>query len=158
MASLSAPSSIARAADIPVLQARNVTLRFGGVTAWLTSASKFVTTELLAIIGPNGAGKSSLMNVLSGFYQPQQGDVRTTVRTTSRAARCTKSRATAWCALFRGTHLFSNMSVLDNILVGRYCKMRSSLAQAFLYFPWTQREETLHREAESKEIIDFLEI
>jgi branched-chain amino acid transport system ATP-binding protein len=58
---------------------------------------------------------------------------------------------------FQGTHLFSNMSVIDNILVGRYSQMRSNLAQAFLYFPWTQREETLHREA-VEEIIDFLEI
>jgi len=68
MASLSAPSSIARAADIPVLQARNVTLRFGGVTALADVGIEVRDNELLAIIGPNGAGKSSLMNVLSGLY------------------------------------------------------------------------------------------
>ena len=156
MTSLSSPSSIARASEVPVLQARNITLRFGGVTALADVGIEVRDNELLAIIGPNGAGKSSLMNVLSGFYQPQKGSVHY-------RGQDIKGRAVHEIArdgvvrTFQGTHLFSNMSVIDNILVGRYSQMRSSMAQAFLYFPWTQREETLHREA-VEEIIDFLEI
>ena len=156
MASLSSPSSIARASEVPVLQARNVTLRFGGVTALADVGIEVRDNELLAIIGPNGAGKSSLMNVLSGFYQPQQGDVHY-------RAHDIKGRAVHEIArdgvvrTFQGTHLFSNMSVLDNILIGRFSHMRSSLAQAFLYFPWTQREEARHREV-AENIVEFLEI
>ncbi len=156
MTSLSSPSSIARASEVPVLQARNITLRFGGVTALADVGIEVRDNELLAIIGPNGAGKSSLMNVLSGFYQPQQGDVH--YRSHDIKGRAVHEIARDGVVrTFQGTHLFSNMSVLDNILVGRYSQMRSSMAQAFLYFPWTQREETLHREA-VEEIIDFLEI
>ncbi|MDP2451678.1 ABC transporter ATP-binding protein [Polaromonas sp.] len=149
-------SSISPSSEASVLQARDITLRFGGVTALAEVAIDVRDNELLAIIGPNGAGKSSLMNVLSGFYQPQKGSVHY-------RGQDIKGRAVHEIArdgvvrTFQGTHLFSNMSVIDNILVGRYSQMRSSLAQAFLYFPWTQREETLHREA-VEEIIDFLEI
>ncbi len=149
-------TSIQPSSDASVLQARGITLRFGGVTALADVGIDVRDNELLAIIGPNGAGKSSLMNVLSGFYQPQQGRVHY-------RGQDIKGRAVHEIAgdgvvrTFQGTHLFANMSVIDNILVGRYSLMRSSMAQAFFYFPWTQREETLHREA-VEEIIDFLEI
>ncbi|MDI1272569.1 MULTISPECIES: ABC transporter ATP-binding protein [unclassified Polaromonas] len=153
---MSSNSSISQDSQASVLQARDITLRFGGVTALADVAIEVHDNELLAIIGPNGAGKSSLMNVLSGFYQPQQGCVHY-------RGQDIKGRAVHEIArdgvvrTFQGTHLFSNMSVIDNILVGRYSLMRSSLAQAFLYFPWTQREESVHREA-VEDIIDFLEI
>ncbi len=67
--------SMSPSSEASVLQARDITLRFGGVTALAEVAIDVRDNELLAIIGPNGAGKSSLMNVLSGFYQPQQGSV-----------------------------------------------------------------------------------
>jgi branched-chain amino acid transport system ATP-binding protein len=140
----------------PVLQARDITLRFGGVTALAEVGIELKPDELLAVIGPNGAGKSSLLNVLSGFYRPQQGSVRyqgrdVLGRAVHRIARDGVART------FQGTHLFSNMSVLDNILVGRFSLMRSSLLQAFAYFPWTQREEAQHR-AVAEDIVEFLEI
>ena len=146
----------AGAAKATVLQAQNVTLRFGGVTALSEVSVDVRDDELLAIIGPNGAGKSSLMNVLSGFYLPQEGTVHY-------RGKSIKGRAVHQIArdgivrTFQGTHLFSNMSVIDNILVGRYSLMRSGLLQSFVYFPWTQREESQHREV-VEDIIDFLEI
>ena len=149
------PQPVAATAP-PVLVAQGVTLRFGGVTALSEVSVEIRPDEMLAIIGPNGAGKSSLLNVLSGFYRPQQGSVQYKGRDLRGSAVLDIAREGV-VRTFQGTHLFANMSVLDNILVGRYCKMRSSLAQAFLYFPWTQREETLHREV-VEEIIDFLEI
>jgi branched-chain amino acid transport system ATP-binding protein len=143
-------------ASAPVLQAQDITLRFGGVTALAEVGIELKPDELLAIIGPNGAGKSSLLNVLSGFYRPQQGSVRY-------QGRDMLGRAVHHIArdgvvrTFQGTHLFANMSVLDNILVGRFSLMRSSLLQAFAYFPWTQREEARHR-AVAEDIVEFLEI
>ena len=79
-----------------MLQARDITLRFGGVTALAEVAIDVRDNELLAIIGPNGAGKSSLMNVLSGFYLPQQGSVHY-------RGQAIKGRAVPQIARVRGT-------------------------------------------------------
>ncbi len=58
-----------------VMELKNITLRFGGVEAIKNISFDIRTGEIRAIIGPNGAGKSSMMNVISGFYNPQEGDV-----------------------------------------------------------------------------------
>ncbi|MDO8377093.1 MAG: ABC transporter ATP-binding protein [Aquabacterium sp.] len=149
------PQPVAATAP-PVLVAQGVTLRFGGVTALSEVSVEIRPDEMLAIIGPNGAGKSSLLNVLSGFYRPQQGSVQYKGRDLRGSAVHDIAREGV-VRTFQGTHLFANMSVLDNILVGRFSHMRSSLAQAFMYFPWTQREEARHREV-AENIIEFLEI
>ena len=151
-----APPHAASATTPPVLVARGVTLRFGGVTALGDVSVEVRPDEMLAIIGPNGAGKSSLLNVLSGFYRPQQGSVQYNGRNVLGRAVHDIARD-GMVRTFQGTHLFANMSVLDNILIGRFSHMRSSLAQAFLYFPWTRREEARHREV-AENIIEFLEI
>ena len=139
-----------------MLKADGVTLRFGGVTALSEVSLEVRADEMLAVIGPNGAGKSSLLNVLSGFYRPQQGRV-------SCDGRDMRGRAVHEIArdgivrTFQGTHLFPHMSVLDNILIGRHAHMRSGLLQAFVYFPWVRREEARNREV-AEDIIEFLEI
>lgn len=139
------------------LRAEGVSLGFGGVRALDDVSMELRANELLAVIGPNGAGKTSLLNCLTGFYRPQQGSVVlgsdkvVTGLPTHKIARLGVSRT------FQGTHLFTGMSVLDNIMIGRYQHMRTNLAQAFAFFPWTRREEAEHREY-VEEIIDFLEI
>ncbi|WP_419492581.1 ATP-binding cassette domain-containing protein, partial [Desulfovibrio sp.] len=60
----------------PILTAENVTMRFGGVTAVSDLSLKVDEGSIVGVIGPNGAGKTTLFNVLSGFYTPQEGDVR----------------------------------------------------------------------------------
>ncbi len=153
MQTLQSPS---HASASPVLSAQGVTLRFGGVTALSDVSIEVRADEMLAVIGPNGAGKSSLLNVLSGFYRPQEGRL-------AHDGRDLRGRAVHEIArdgvvrTFQGTHLFPHMTVLDNILIGRHSRMRSSLAQAFVYFPWTQREEARHR-AVAEDIVEFLEI
>ena len=153
---MATPTTSGAASAAPVLRADGITLRFGGVTALSEVSIEVRPDEMLAIIGPNGAGKSSLLNVLSGFYRPQQGRVQYEGRDLlGRAVHAIARDGVV--RTFQGTHLFSNMSVLDNILIGRFSHMRSSLAQAFLYFPWTQREEARHREV-AENIVEFLEI
>ena len=139
----------------PLLQARGLTLKFGGVTA-LADISVDIGHELVALIGPNGAGKSSLLNVLSGFYRPSQGSVTFNGQDISRWPVHRVAQA-GLARTFQGTHLLPNMSVLDNILVGRYMHMKSSLTAAFFYYPFTHREEIAHR-AVAEEILDFLEL
>ncbi len=140
----------------PAVHAREVTLRFGGVTALDRVDVEIGEDELLAVIGPNGAGKTSLLNVLSGFYRPQAGTVAfngidITGRPTHAIARMGVART------FQGTHLFSGMTVLDNILVGRHFHMRTGIVKSFVHFPWTHREE-IEQRAVVEDIIDFLEI
>jgi len=143
-------------ADHAVLRADNVTLKFGGIVALDQITLDVKADMLLAIIGPNGAGKTSLLNVLSGFYQPQQGACffkgkNIHGKATHNIARMGVART------FQGTHLFSGMTVLDNILVGRHIHMRTNVFQTFAYFPWAHREEIRQREI-VEDVIDFLEI
>jgi branched-chain amino acid transport system ATP-binding protein len=112
--------------------------------------------ELVALIGPNGAGKSSLLNVLSGFYVPQSGRVAFEGCDISEWP-VHRIAAAGLARTFQGTHLLAHMSVLDNILVGRYCHMKTGLVAAFAYYPFAHREEIAQRQV-VEEIISFLEI
>ena len=140
----------------PILDIKGISLRFGGVQA-LTSVSFDVREhEVLAIIGPNGAGKSSMLNVINGVYQPQEGSI--TFRgehlegmNPTRAAHLGIARTFQNIALYRG------MSVLDNIMAGRTLKMHASFLEVALHLPRARREEDEHRNA-VEEIIEFLEI
>jgi branched-chain amino acid transport system ATP-binding protein len=144
-----------RAANVE-LAAQGVTLRFGGVIALNEVSVHVRNDELLAIIGPNGAGKTSLMNCLSGFYRPQQGSIMlhghdVTREQVHQIARRGVART------FQGTHIFSGMTVVENIMVGRHIHMKSTLPQAFAWFGASRAEEIRHRET-VEEIIELLEI
>jgi branched-chain amino acid transport system ATP-binding protein len=143
-------------ASSSMLQARDLVLKFGGVTALSDISIDIGAHELVALIGPNGAGKSSLLNVLSGFYRPSQGTVRFEGQDIARWPVHRVAEA-GLARTFQGTHLLPHMSVLDNILVGRYMHMKSSLTAAFFYYPFAHREEVAHR-AMAEEILGFLEL
>ncbi|MBS0436100.1 MAG: ABC transporter ATP-binding protein [Piscinibacter sp.] len=138
------------------MQALNVRLQFGGVVALNNVSLEIRDDELLAIIGPNGAGKSSLMNCLSGFYRPSAGQVLLG-GSDIRALPVHRIAQMGLARTFQGTHIFSGMTVVENLMVGRHIHMRSSLAQAFVYFGAARREEIEHRE-KVEEIIELLEI
>ena len=142
--------------DTAMLQARDLTLKFGGVTALSEISVDIGHHELVALIGPNGAGKSSLLNVLSGFYRPSQGTVRFDGQDIGRWPVHRVAKA-GLARTFQGTHLLPHMSVLDNILAGRYMHMKSSLTAAFFYFPFAHREE-LEQRVVAEQILEFLEL
>ena len=146
----------ARRSHAAMLEARDLTLKFGGVTALSEISVDIGHQELVALIGPNGAGKSSLLNVLSGFYRPSTGTVRFEGQDIGRWPVHRVAQA-GLARTFQGTHLLPHMSVLDNILVGRYMHMKSTLTTAFLYYPFAHREEVAHR-AVAEEILGFLEL
>lgn len=140
----------------PILTANRLGMSFGGVVALNQVSIEIRRDELIAIIGPNGAGKTSLMNCLSGFYRPQQGQIvfdgeQLVGRSVHQIARSGLART------FQGTHIFPGMTVIENILIGRHMHMRSSILQAFVHFHWARNEETQHREI-VEEIIELLEI
>lgn len=139
-----------------VLTAQNLLLQFGGVVALNDVSIDVRKDELLAIIGPNGAGKSSLMNCLSGFYRPKKGEISLAGRNV-RDMAVHDVAAQGLARTFQGTHIFSGMTVIENLMVGRHMHMRANLVQSFFHFGPAKREEVLHREV-VEEIIEFLEI
>lgn len=139
-----------------VLTAQNLQLEFGGIVALNDVSIDVRKDELLAIIGPNGAGKSSLMNCLSGFYRPKSGEI-SLGGSNIRNMAVHDIAAQGLARTFQGTHIFSGMTVIENLMIGRHMHMRTNLVQSFFYFGAAKREEVLHREA-VEEIIEFLEI
>ncbi|MGI9492982.1 MAG: ABC transporter ATP-binding protein, partial [Geminicoccaceae bacterium] len=139
-----------------LLAVENVTLRFGGVTALTDVSFDILKGEIRAIIGPNGAGKSSMLNVINGFYHPQEGQV-TWKGVTRRQMRPHDAAATGIARTFQNIALFKGMTTLDNIMTGRILKMRASFLEQMIYWGRAQKEELAHRE-EVEKIIDFLEI
>ncbi|WJY22289.1 ABC transporter ATP-binding protein [Fontisubflavum oceani] len=139
-----------------VMEMRNITLRFGGVVAIKDISFDIREGEIRAIIGPNGAGKSSMLNVISGFYNPQEGEVwyRDKRRPAMRPYQVARQGI---ARTFQNIALFDGMSVLDNIMTGRLNHMTSNFLDQTLWWGKAQREEVENRE-KAEEVIDFLEI
>jgi branched-chain amino acid transport system ATP-binding protein len=133
-----------------------VSLAFGGVKALSDVSFDIIRGEIRAIIGPNGAGKTSLLNVINGFYHPQQGSI--TFKGRRRAVMRPYEAASGGIArTFQNVALFRGMSVLDNIMAGRTLHMRRGFFWQMLRFGPALAEEVAHRR-KVEDIIDFLEI
>ena len=149
--------AIPSSADGPILEVRDLSLRFRGIYALNEVSFAVAPGSITALIGPNGAGKTSLFNCISGFYRPFAGDVlfsgsRITGLPPPARARLGLARSFQNIALFRG------MTVLENIKLGRHAHMRSSLLDGLLYWGRARREEAeLTREVDER-IIDMLEL
>lgn len=139
-----------------LLAVENVTLRFGGVMALTDVSFDIRKGEIRAIIGPNGAGKSSMLNVINGFYHPQEGRV-TWKGVTRSQMRPHDAAATGIARTFQNIALFRGMTTLDNIMTGRILKMHAGFLEQMVYWGRAKKEELAHR-AEVEKIIDFLEI
>ena len=139
-----------------VMEMKNITLKFGGVTAIENITFDIHEGEIRAIIGPNGAGKSSMLNVISGFYVPQEGEVF--FRGAKRAQLKPFGVARQGIArTFQNIALFEGMSVLDNVMTGRLTHMKSGIIAQSIWRGSAEREEIENREI-CERVIDFLEI
>ena len=139
-----------------VMEMKNITLRFGGVVAIKDISFDIREGEIRAIIGPNGAGKSSMLNVISGFYVPQEGEVwfHGAPRPKMRPFQVARQGI---ARTFQNIALFEGMSVLDNVMTGRLTQMKAGVFAQALWKGRAEREETANREVAEK-VIDFLEI
>ncbi|MEM8790056.1 MAG: ABC transporter ATP-binding protein [Pseudomonadota bacterium] len=138
------------------MEMKNITLRFGGVTALEDISFDIREGEIRAIIGPNGAGKSSMLNVINGFYHPQEGEVwfHGKKRGPMKPHQIAKQGI---ARTFQNIALFKGMSTLDNIMSGRLTKMHTNVFWQAIWSGPAEREEVEHRRR-CEEIIDFLEI
>ena len=139
-----------------LLKVEGVSLSFGGVKALTDVSFEIREHEVLAIIGPNGAGKSSMLNVINGFYHPQEGAI-TYKGETRQQMRPHVAAKSGIARTFQNIALFTGMSTLDNIMTGRILKMHCNFLLQALYLGPAREEEMKHR-ASVERIIDFLEI
>ena len=139
-----------------LLAVENVSLSFGGVKAITDVSFDIRKGEIRAIIGPNGAGKTSMLNVINGFYHPQEGRI-TFKGETRQKMRPYVAASQGIARTFQNVALFKGMSTLDNIMAGRTLKMKTGFFwQSWRHGP-AMHEEVEHRRV-VEEIIDFLEI
>jgi branched-chain amino acid transport system ATP-binding protein len=159
MNSPAAAASAARAAPSlaeTALSVNGVSKRFGGVTAVGDVSVEVPKGRVLSVIGPNGAGKTSLLNMVSGFYKPDTGRILLEGRDITRE-RPSDIAALGVARTFQNIALFSGLTVLDNLMLGRHVRMRSGVISSVIYWGLAQREEVRHR-AVCEEIIEFLKL
>ncbi len=139
-----------------ILSVKNICLSFGVIRVLNDISFDVKRGEIRSIIGPNGAGKSSMLNVINGFYHPQEGTIN--FRGEERKEmEVHKAAASGIARTFQNIALFKGMSTLDNIMTGRNQKMKSNIFQQALYWGKAQKEE-LENRLKVEDIIDFLEI
>jgi branched-chain amino acid transport system ATP-binding protein len=140
----------------PLLEVRDLTLRFGGVSALANVSFDVAPGELFAVIGPNGAGKTSIFNCLNGVYRPQEGSIRLD-GTELVGRRATEIATLGVARTFQNLGLFTNLPLLDNLLLGRHHVMRTGFLAAAAWLGRAKREELAHRQR-CEEIIELLEL
>jgi branched-chain amino acid transport system ATP-binding protein len=129
----------------PLLEVDGVTKRFGGLSALNDLSFGVEEGEIVSIIGPNGAGKSTVFNVITGLYPPDDGDVRLRGETIVGLAPNRITRA-GIARTFQNVHLFPNMTVLENAMVGQHCRSKTGVFGSIIRTPRVQQEEATIRE------------
>jgi ABC-type branched-subunit amino acid transport system ATPase component len=136
-----------------LLEVEGVTKRFGGLSALNELSFHVDEGEIVSIIGPNGAGKSTVFNVITGLYPPDEGDVR--LRGISVVGLAPNRITRAGIArTFQNVHLFPNMTVLENAMVGMHCRSKAGVFGSIARTPAVRREEEMIRER-ATESLDF---
>lgn len=147
---------VGRDAAEAFLRVADIHLKFGGVQALTGVGFQVNPGEVSSIIGPNGAGKTSMLNVISGFYRADQGEIIFEGKDRTHLPAHAVARL-GFARTFQNIALFKGMTTLDNIMTGRSWKMKGNFLTDALYWGFAQKEEITHRKT-VEEIIDFLEI
>ena len=139
---------------MPLLEVRNLTKHFGGLSAITELDLDILDSEILGIIGPNGAGKSTLFNLISGFYPPTGG----TVTFEGRPITCLKAHKIAQLGIgrsFQASTLFLKLTVFDNVLIGFHMNYHQAPWKSFLHTPPALREERRVKQ-KALDILEFM--
>jgi branched-chain amino acid transport system ATP-binding protein len=139
-----------------LFQAQEISIRFGGIRAVDAVSFDVEPGEVFSIIGPNGAGKTTIFNLISRIYQPTAGrlmfdghDITTTPA--HRIASLGIART------FQNIELFTNATLLQNLLIGRHCHAQASFLAQLGFLPSARRQEITHRE-KVEDVIAFLDL
>ena len=140
----------------PLLSVRDLTLRFGGVTALDDVSFDVEEGELFSVIGPNGAGKTSIFNCLNGVYRPERGSITLDGHELVGERPVTTAKL-GLARTFQNLGLFVGLTVVDNLMLGRHHLMRTGFVSGALWFGRARREEIEHR-CRVEEVMDLLEL
>ncbi|HHW01477.1 MAG TPA: ABC transporter ATP-binding protein [Thermoanaerobacterales bacterium] len=135
-----------------LLEVKNITIKFGGLTAVSDFSLSLEKGEIVGLIGPNGAGKTTAFNAITGIYRPVSGSVHFN-GTDITGMLPDKITKLGIARTFQNIRLFSNLSVLENVLVAHHLRLKSSFAAAMMRLPGYLREENAMR----KEALELLE-
>jgi branched-chain amino acid transport system ATP-binding protein len=139
-----------------VLEARGVTKRFGGLVAVNDVDFEVPHKSIVAIIGPNGAGKTTFFNCMTGLYKPTTGRVVFDgADITAKAPHIVTQAGVA--RTFQNIKLFRTMTVLENVQVGRHCRMRGRITGSIIRTPFVRREER-ETEDRARELLNLVGI
>jgi branched-chain amino acid transport system ATP-binding protein len=138
------------------LAIEGLTIRFGGVTALDDVSFTVQPGGLTALIGPNGAGKTSLFNCLSGIYRPTAGRIRVAGQDVTGLAQH-KIAALGVARTFQTPALFGGLTVLENVMTGRYRHGRGGMVAGMLRLPGVVKDEIRQRER-VEQVLDLLEV
>ncbi|MCR4430878.1 MAG: ABC transporter ATP-binding protein [Tepidanaerobacteraceae bacterium] len=131
-----------------LLEVKNITVKFGGLTAVSDFSLSLKKGEIVGLIGPNGAGKTTAFNAITGIYKPTSGGINFGGKDITRM-QPDKITKLGIARTFQNIRLFSNLSVLENVLVAHHLRLKSSFAAAMLRLPGYLREErAMRKEAE----------
>ena len=136
-----------------MLVASHVTMRFGGLVAVDDVSLTVRTGEIVGLIGPNGAGKTTFFNCLTGLYKPTSGEVRFADKLLPPKPR--QVVVAGMARTFQNIRLFPNMTALENVMVGRYCRTSSMAVTSILRGPKYRREEAETRER-AVELLEYV--
>jgi len=139
-----------------LLTVKDMTLRFGGLTALNKVSFDVEKGEIYSIIGPNGAGKTTIFNCLSRFYNLDEGTIQVNEQDITKISPSAVA-GMGIARTFQNIELFKNMTVLDNILLGRHRKRGTSLLKE-IFFTKAVKEQEMRSHLKAEEIIDFLEL
>jgi len=149
----------------PVLEVNNLSMDFGGLRALDRLDLHVRQGEIVALIGPNGAGKTTFFNCITGIYAPTIGTmVLTPPQKESIKINGLKPNRVTECGMartFQNIRLFQNMTVLENVMIGRHCRMKAGIPGAIFRNPATRREEKKviedsHRMLEKIGLVQFV--
>lgn len=141
---------------VPVLKATQVTKRFGGLLAVSDLDLTIMPCQIASVIGPNGAGKTTFFNCISGFYTPEEGEIRF-LDHPIQGLRPDQITARGVARTFQNIHLFSGMTVLENVMVGAHANLRSTPVGALIRTPVNKAEEDVAL-ARAYELLEFVEL
>src|SRR5262250_484583 len=133
-----------------------VSKRFGGVVAVQDVSLDVPRGAIVSIIGPNGAGKTSLLNMISGFYKPDTGQILLEGHNITQK-KPSEIAALGIARTFQNIALFQGLTVLDNLMRGRHVRMKAGVLSSVGYWGLAQKEDIAHREV-VEEIIEFLKL
>lgn len=125
---------------MPMLEAKNATMKFGGLIAVNELDIEINEGEIVAIIGPNGAGKTTAFNMITGVYTPTIGSILFNGRCLNKM-KPNKIAELGIARTFQNIRLFKNLTVLENVLIANHLRLKSAFLSSVLHLPNAQKEE-----------------